>query len=104
MTRPSLNGPKSERDPHGRFRPGNRGGTGNPLAGQVNRLRVKMLATVTPSDLAKVIRKLVKLAQNGDLGAIKLLFDRLFGEPVPLDLIERLDQVEKMLGRMEVST
>jgi len=92
------------RDSRGRFAPGCQPGPGNPLAGRVAVLRQALLSAVTPGDLAKVIRKLVALAQAGDLGAIKLLLDRIFGEPLPLDLVERLDVVEKMLGRMEVST
>jgi len=60
---------------------GNRGGPGNPHAGQVARLRAVMLDCVTEDDIAKITRKLVAMAETGDLKAAELLLNRTIGKP-----------------------
>ena len=76
--RPSTNGHLG-RDSQGRFAHGNPGGPGNPYAQKVQNLRRMLLDTVTEEDLKDVVCKLVAMAKDGSLRAVKELFDRLFG-------------------------
>lgn len=87
---PSPNG----RDGQGRFATGWKGGTGNPHAAQVGRLRAAMLEAVTPEDIAEIVARLVELAKEGDVRAIKEVFDRTLGKPQEADFIERLEAIE----------
>ena len=43
---------------------------------------------MTVKDIRGVIRKLVELAQAGDLDAMKLLLDRVTGKPTAADQVE----------------
>ncbi len=70
-----------DRLPNGTFAIGNAGGPGNPHAGQVALLRTAMLAAVTGDDIAKITRKLVAMAETGDLKAMELLLSRTIGKP-----------------------
>ena len=83
------------RGPNGRFLPGNRAGRGNPLAKKAQQLRVGLMQAVKPGDLRAVILKLVELGKGGDVAAAKLLFDRVLGPAVEVDLIERLEKLEE---------
>ena len=73
-----------ERDPKGRFLPGNSGGPGNPHALKTARLRAAMMRAVSPGDLVAVVKTLVQLAKGGDVAAAKLLLDRVLG-PLTVD-------------------
>lgn len=85
---------------NGRFAPGNRLAKGNPAARHVQKLRFSMLRGVKPGDLQKIISKLIEQAIAGDVQAAKLLMDRLFGPPLPIDVEERLALLEKAAGRL----
>ena len=67
------------RDSQGRFIHGNAGGTGNPYAKQVAELRAAMMKAATPENMRKVADTLFEKAISGDVAAIKVLLDRLFG-------------------------
>jgi len=71
-----------KRGRNGRFLPGHAGGPGNPFAQRVHQLRSALLNTVTPSDIEEVVRKLLFMAKEGDVTAIKELLDRTLGKPV----------------------
>ena len=58
------------------------------------RLRAAMLAAVSEQDMTAIIAKLVQLAKDGDVRAIKELLDRTLGKPVEADLLERLSALE----------
>jgi len=78
---PSPNGANGHgRDRRGRFVVGNPGGPGNPHARTVAAWRRAFLEAVTPADIRKVARTLVRMAIAGDLGAIKELLDRTVGK------------------------
>src|SRR5262245_26549262 len=62
------------RDVHGRFRPGNQGGPGNPFARTVAWLRKALLESVTEQDVKEPVQILKQQARQGDKGAIKLLW------------------------------
>jgi hypothetical protein len=69
------------RDHDGRFTKGNPGGPGNPFAGQVARLKKLLLATLTDEDMQAIARKLIDLARDGNLPAIKLVLAYTLGKP-----------------------
>ncbi len=54
-----------------------------------------MLQAVSPADLRGVVRRLVGAARNGEVSAAKLLFDRLLGPPLALDIEERIAALEE---------
>jgi hypothetical protein len=59
-------------------------------------LRSVLLSAVSEADIKAVVANLVEQAKGGDLDAIGLLLDRLFGRPAPCDpeLEGRLDSLE----------
>ena len=66
--------------PNGKFAPGNKHGKGNPHIDRVAKLRVAMLSAVTEKAMKNVIKKLIELAESGDIKAIALLLDRTVGK------------------------
>jgi len=88
----------ADRDARGRFLPGNSGGPGRPPAASVHEHRAALVNAVTPDDIRAVARMLVDRALEGDVGAAKLLFERLFGPPVAADVLERIAELEAFLG------
>ena len=85
------------RDAHGRFAKGNPGGRGNPHAAHVGQLRSALMAAVKPKDIRAVAARLVQMAKDGDVRAIKELLDRTLGRPQEADMIERLERLEELL-------
>jgi hypothetical protein len=71
-----------KRGKNGRFLPGHGGGPGNPHAQKVHRLRAALLNAVTPADIEEIVRKLIAMAKQGEIAAIKELLDRTLGKPV----------------------
>lgn len=67
--------------PNGRFAVGNKMGRGNPHIDKVGKLRAAMFSAVSEKDMKKVFRKLVELAESGDIKAIDLLLNRVLGKP-----------------------
>ncbi len=94
---PSPNGANG-RDASGRYTAGNRGGPGNPLAKRVGALRSALLDAVTEGDIRAVIATVVTSAKEGDMVAAKILFERVLGKPVEIDVLERLEQLEGLLA------
>ena len=92
-TTPSPNGPNG-RDRDGRFAKGNPGGPGNPHAAKVASLRSALLAAVTEDDMGEIAARLVQLAKEGDLAAVRELFLRTLGRPLEHDILDRLEQLE----------
>jgi hypothetical protein len=74
-----------DRDRLGRFRPGNRAASGRQagFARPRQRLQKALYGAVTAEDLKSVVRKLVELAKQGNLQAIKLVLLWGVGEPAP---------------------
>jgi len=85
------------RDGKGRFAKGNPGGPGNPYAKAVGQLRNALLQAVTTEDMATVVRKLIELAKDGNVQAIRELLDRTLGKAQEADLIERIEALEQRL-------
>ena len=88
----------SGRDGKGRFVAGNKEGRGNPFARKVNKLRAALLQEVSEKNIRAILKNVVKQAEQGDLAAVKILLDRIFGPPIPADLIQRLEELERTIG------
>jgi len=86
------------RDTRGRFTQGNKEGRGNPFAHKVNKLRAALLQEVSEKNIRAILKNVVKQAEQGDLAAVKILLDRIFGPPIPADLIQRLEELERTIG------
>ena len=93
--------PSNGRSKNGTFARGHKFAKGNPHAAKVQKLRGGLLKAVSAADLEDMAQKLVKAARNGNVAAAKLLFDRLLGPPVPLDIEERLKTLEEGLKGAE---
>jgi hypothetical protein len=98
LSAPSPNGVIGGRDPRGRFVRGNPGGPGSPHAAKVAKFRAVLLEAVSQKDLREVVKKLIELAKSGDTQAIRLLLDRLLGPPIELDILDRLEKLQKQLA------
>ena len=99
MSEPSANG-ENGRTPGGRFAKGNAGGPGNPYAKRVARLRSALFGAVKTSDVREVVTALLAQAKSGDVAATKELLQRLLGPPVELDLVERLEALERTIAEL----
>lgn len=71
------------------------------MASRVAKLRCAMLEAVTPEDMTAIIRKLVELAREGDVQAAKEVLSRTLGKPQEIDLVERLEALEGLMGTLE---
>lgn len=67
-------------DPAGKFKKGNPGGPGNPNFVRAAQYRKGLEQAITAKDFKQVVKKLVQLAKDGDIQAIKVLFDRCLGK------------------------
>ncbi len=95
---PSTKGSNGgKRDTKGRFVPGNKAGSGNPYSKTINKLRGVLLQAVTEADMRAVVLALIDKGKSGDVGASKVLLDRVFGPPVSGDLLSRIEQLEKRI-------
>lgn len=83
----------------GRFAAGNQAARGHakPHAAQVSKLRRALLTEVKGTDVRAIIRKLIDMAQQGDLSAAREVFERTLGKPLPADIEERMAQLETFL-------
>jgi hypothetical protein len=102
-TIPVAQASESGRDERGRFTRNNAGGPGNPFARQVARLRQELLNCVTEDDMAAIAAKLIELARDGNLQAIKLLFSYTLGKPAEAVQPDQLDVEEWNLQKQTAS-
>jgi hypothetical protein len=77
--------------------PGNHAAVGNPLAARVQKIRAQLIAAMTPAAVRRIAAALIRLASKGDVSAAKVLFSWSLGEPVALDIMHRLEQLEAAL-------
>jgi len=69
-----------DRDASGKFVKGNKAAAGSKNKQKAQILKNVLLDTVTVKDMQKAIRRLVKMAHAGDITALRLLFDRVYGK------------------------
>lgn len=85
-------GKQQGRDTAGRFAKGNRFGKGRKIGKRIARFRSVLVRSVSMKDVADIVETLKRQALNGDLAAVKIIFDRLFGPPVRADVLEELEK------------
>ena len=87
------------RDSNGRFTVGNPGGPGNPRSQLARQLRTRLedaLHKACSADrLLAAIDACLKLAEAGDVHALKLLIERIAGPPINSEIAERLEFLEQ---------
>jgi hypothetical protein len=87
------------RDANGRFLTGHKiPGPGNPLGRRIAQLRSALVEAVSEQDVREIIGKMVALAKSGDVLAARLILDRCLGKPEPVDIIERVEALERELA------
>jgi hypothetical protein len=69
------------RDSKGRFANGNKGGPGSPFNRRVADLRRRLLERLGGDTLEHILDRLVEMAEQGDLAAIKLVLAYTIGKP-----------------------
>lgn len=94
------------RDGKGRFAPGNPGGPGNPRARTARQLRDRLddalFKVCAPDRLVVAIDAVLKVAESGDVQALKFLVERIAGSPAPAAVLDRLEAIEQRLGMAPV--
>ena len=70
--------PTSQRDGNGRFAPGNPGGPGRPRSPAAE-LRRAVEEAISPEHATAIIRKLTRLAFDGNVAAARLVLERTCG-------------------------
>jgi hypothetical protein len=78
---PLLSESNGPRTPDGRFGPNNKFGRGNPSHARMHALRATLLDAVDDGAMERVCKKLIALAEGGDLEAIRILFSYTIGKP-----------------------
>lgn len=75
---PQLGGSENGRDASGRFGPGNAGGPGGPRR-RASELRRAAEEAVSPEHVQAMIRKALRMGLEGNLTAMRLVFERTCG-------------------------
>ena len=86
--------PAAGRDAKGRFARGNEGGPGNPFARQTAQLRQAVLETMNEAEVRLITQRLLTLALQGDLQAIKLVLAYAIGKPQDAFDPDEVDRLE----------
>lgn len=73
--------PGDNRDGKGRFAPGNPGGPGRRPERAAEKLRKAVEDAVTPEHLAAVMRRVLRMALEGNMTAIRIVLERTCGRP-----------------------
>jgi hypothetical protein len=101
---PLSNGPQSDRDGNGRFKPGHRlPGPGNPNLMELNRHRAAMLSGVKDRDIKRAMKVMVEIMDDEKgkptdrLAAAKALLDRVLGTPASSEILERIEALEQLV-------
>jgi len=93
--RPSEKAPEAtERDPLGRFAPGNQGGPGNPFARLMGMLRCALVRRIKPEAVEAIADVLIERAKAGDVPAARLVLSYGIGKPSEAVNPDTLDLAE----------
>lgn len=74
-------GDNNARDERGRFAKGNPGGPGGPRR-RACELRLAAEEAITPEHLGAMVRKATRMGLEGNLAAMRFVFDRTIGRPL----------------------
>lgn len=79
---PSSNGRNGKDPKTGKFLPGNKLGTGgDPWAAQKSKFRSVLANALTPQEMGKIAKALIRAAKRGESWAVKEVLDRMLGKP-----------------------
>lgn len=90
--------------PNGKFARGNKLGRGrNPKSVRTERLRVAMMASVSPEDIFEIMTEFIEAAKNGNISAAREVLDRAVGKTEESVLVKRLEELETAIleGQVE---
>jgi hypothetical protein len=90
------------RSPDGRFGPNNSGGVGNPFAKEVGNLRAKLFKKLAKGKtFDQVVDSLINQANNGNVPAIKIVFEYALGKPTDPDTALALQALQILSQPLE---
>lgn len=73
--------------------------TRGPSAAQrIAGLRRRYISATKPQDIKAIWNAVVSQAKSGDRWAIEFVFQRLFGDPVAIDYVEKLEEMTKLMN------
>jgi hypothetical protein len=97
----------SERGADGRFKIGNGGGPGSPVARQARQLRERLndalFKVCSPDRLLAAVDACLKSAEAGDIVALKFLAERIAGTAVSGEVLDRLELLEQQINNPTAS-
>lgn len=91
----------SGRDQHGRFAPGNPGGPGGSR-NRANELRQAAVNAITSEHIEALIRKATRMGLEGNVGAMRLVFERTSGKPI--EVKAEIEPIPISLPKLEAAT
>jgi hypothetical protein len=102
------NGDDYTRGAGGKFGPGNKGGPGSPAARHGREIRERLndalFKACSPDRLLSAVDALLRLAEAGDVSACRLLFERIAGPPMAVEIAERIEALEEILAERQKQT
>lgn len=91
-----------KRLPNGQFEKGNKGGPGNPFGKQISQLRSKLFKMITKGKtFDQVVNSLINQANNGNVAAIKIIFEYTLGKPTDPDTTLALQALQLLSRPLE---
>lgn len=87
---------KGHRDGAGRFKAGNPGGPGNPMAARANQLRSIMLNATDPDLIAKAWLRCQVEAANGNVECMRIAFPIVMPKNVQIDVSVKAEFEQKL--------
>lgn len=94
---------KAGRDSGGRFTTGNKAAKGNPYTRKAAQFRKILYESVTESQFREVCHRMIEGACTGSAKDREIFFTRLLGIPgTGIDLLERLEKIEKTLQEQDL--
>ena len=91
-----------KRLPNGQFEAGTKGGPGNPFGKEIAKLRSKLFKMITKGKtFEEVVSSLINQANNGNVAAIKIIFEYTLGKPTDPDTTLALQALQLLSRPLE---
>lgn len=68
---------------------------------RLSKLRQVLINATTEEQILSIWSTLMVEAEDGNLKAIQIIFERLFGPPIADDMVARIEALEEARGRIE---
>jgi hypothetical protein len=92
---------KDQRDGHGRFLPGCKGGPGNPNLRKLAVWKEALVRAISAKDIREIVRALLKEAKNGSIPAAVEILNRTIGKAAPDDLAAEITELGNMILELQ---